>query len=133
MRIGLSQKDVRSLARIALKYWNTNHGDKRIYVKGRRLHHYAVGEGLELVGSLFGYPSLITIGKELKRDDIKDKDEALLFLTREQEEARAQSKRQTSLKVKRVKKIKKLNPINFEPLKFDINKLSNFSPTASKI
>jgi hypothetical protein len=119
-----------------LKYWHSNYGDRKVYVRGRRIHHYAIGAALEALGKAYGYPSIVTIGRELKRDDKADIKEAFLFLTREQEEARALPKVRRA-KIKKLKpiKFKKFKPIKYEPLNVEstLAELSSKSLAGNKL
>ena len=97
---------VRFLTRIGLAYFRLQHPDTKTYLLGHRIHHYTLGAGLEAFGKWYGYPRLSIIGQELKKDDIADKDEAFLFLTKEQEQARTltNNKQTTTTKTSKLKR-----------------------------
>ena len=86
----LEPETVSEITKMGLGAWQLLHPTGKYYFHGKRIHHYAIGAGTELAGKLLKLPSLVAIGQVLKKDDIADKDEAFLFLTKEQEAARAQ-------------------------------------------
>jgi hypothetical protein len=87
----LNPQKTREITKIGLAAWQLLHPTGKYYVYGKRIHHYAIGAGTELAGELLKMPQLVAIGQVLKKDDIADKDEAFLFLTKEQEADRAQA------------------------------------------